>query len=81
MENVFTTEQDAVDAQVADLQMHLDHHKQIDFNQDWEDQTDRWDTVQKREDANEWFYEVCPDGIQTHTQKEAQGSWYPVIEE
>ena len=77
--NIFTTEQDAIDAQAIDLSMHLAHHRDIDFNQDWEDGTICWDAVKKREDAEEWFYKVCPAGIQTHTQKEAEESWYPEV--
>jgi len=77
--NVFTTEQDAIDAQAIDFQMHK--KSRGEFPADHWLVTVRWDNIQKRTDAEEWFYEVCPQGIQTHTQKEAQDSWYPVQEE
>ena len=79
MKNVFTTEQDAIDAQAVDFQMYKDSHS--DQPSEYWGVTVRWDQVNKREDAEEWFYSVCPDGIQTHTQKEAQPSWYPPEEE
>lgn len=72
MKNIKNNLQDALDGEAIDFAMWKDsgnHH------------AERWDTVQKRPDAEEWFWEVCPEGIQTHTQKEAQVSWYPVIEE
>ncbi len=81
MKNTFTTEQDAIDAQEIDSQMYLAHHRNTDFNQAWEDNTTCWDEVRKREDAEEWFYEVCPVGVQTHTQKESEPSWFPEVEE
>ena len=79
MENVFLTEQEAIDAQAIDFQMFKDARS--DLPAEYWDVTVRWDNVQKRYDAEEWFYEVCPHGIQTHTQKEAQPSWYPPVEE
>lgn len=78
MKNVFTTEQEAIDAQAVDFQMYKNAHGEQPA--EYWDVTKRWDNVQKRADAEEWFYEVCEHGVQTHTKKEAEPSWYPVEE-
>lgn len=75
MKNTFTTEQDAIDAQEVDFQCFKDIKNNV--SHEYWDVTVRWDNISKRKDAEEWFYEVCPNGIQTHTQKEAQPSWFP----
>ena len=72
--NTFTNEQDAINAQAVDFQMFKSSKPQIPAKY-WEI-TVAWDEVRKREDAEEWFYAVCPDGIQTHEQKEVEPSWY-----
>ena len=74
MQNVFTTELSANNAQDVDFQMYKDVKNNI-LNEYW-DVTDKWSDVLKRIDADEWYYEVCPEGIQTHTQKEIQDTWY-----
>lgn len=73
MKNVFTTELSANNAQDVDFQMHKDVKNNI-LHEYW-DVTNKWSDVLKRLDANEWYYEVCPEGIQTHTQKEIQDTW------
>ncbi len=94
MKNVFPTEQEAIDAQAVDWAMYYGDkpcecfdacEHDACFNQGntcggyWRT-TKRCDNIQKREDAEEWFYEVFSVGVQTHTQKEAQASWYPAME-
>ena len=95
MKNVFTTESEAIDAQAVDWAMYYGIKPCEHFDACEHDAclnegsacggywrtTKRWDNIQKREDAEEWFYEVCPAGIQTHTHKEAEPSWYPATEE
>ena len=45
----------------------------------WETTT-KWANVQKRADADQWFYPVCPYiEEQTHTQSEATESWFDTI--
>jgi len=75
MKNVFTTELQATNAQGLDFSMWKSSKPQMPEKY-WV-VTTAWSAVQKREDAEEWFYEVCPVGVQTHTQKEAEPSWYP----
>lgn len=74
MKNIFTTESEAIDAQEVDFQMYKASKPQMPAEY-WA-VTTSWCEVRKRYDADEWFYEVCPQGIQTHEQKEAQPSWY-----
>lgn len=95
MKNVFSTEQEAIDAQQVDWEMFCgtqpcQYFDECDHNNCANEGntcggywrvTKRWDNIYKREDAEEWFYEVCPKGVQTHTQKEAQDSWFPSISE
>ena len=78
MMNVFTTEQEAINAQDVDFQMYKDSYS--DQSSEYWVVTVRWAKVAKREDAEEWFYSVCPEGIQTHEQKQADTSWYPIGE-
>ena len=73
MKNVFTTELSANNAQDVDFQMYKDVKNNI-LNEYW-GVTNKWSDVSKRADADEWYYEVCPDGVQTHTQKEIQDTW------
>jgi hypothetical protein len=73
MKNVFTTEQEAIDAQEVDFQMYKASRPEMPVKY-WETTT-AWDKVRKREDAEEWYYEVCPVGIQTHEQAELAESW------
>ena len=73
MKNVFTTELSANNAQDVDFQMYKDVKNNI-LHEYW-DVTNKWSDVLKRLDADEWYYEVCPEGIQTHTQKEIQDTW------
>jgi len=90
MMNVFTTELGANNAQAVDFQMYKDANPLpepvIHYDEDgveveleehcqyW-DITIKWSEVVKRIDTDEWYYEVCPVGIQTHEQKEIQDSW------
>lgn len=91
MMNVFNTEQEAIDAEAIDWQMFnngrtcesfdaCEHNGCLSVGNIcggyWRT-TKRWANIQKRVDTDEWFYEVCPQGIQTHEQKEAEPSWYP----
>ena len=78
MKNTFATEQDGLDAQEVDFQCFKDAKNNV--SSEYWDITVRWDNVRKREDAEEWFYAVCPVGVQTHTQKESEASWYPIEE-
>ena len=73
MKNVFTTELSANNAQDVDFQMYKDVKNNI-LHEYW-DVTNKWSDVLKRLDADEWYYEVCPEGVQTHTQKEIQDTW------
>ena len=75
MKNVFTTEQKAIDAQEIDYQAM--RTARGDLGSEYWSITTKWDRVRKRVDAEEWFYSVCPYGVQTHTQKEDTNSWYP----
>lgn len=90
MKNVFTTELGANNAQAVDFQMYKDAsplpEPVVSYGDDgkeiepptlksyW-DITTTWGAVVKRIDADEWYYEVCPVGIQTHAQKEIQDTW------
>jgi len=79
MKNTFITEKAGLDAQEVDFQAFKDAKNNV--SHEYWDITVKWDNVRKREDAEEWFYTVCPVGIQTHTQKESEPSWYPEVEE
>ena len=74
MKNVFTTEQEWIEAKQVDFEMYKASKSQ-EVEEYWE-QTKAYDEGGKRYDAEEWYCEVCPEGIQTHEQKEEQDSWY-----
>lgn len=76
MKNMFTTELSAISAQVSDFQMYKDSQSALPANY-WLGTTE-WASVRKRADADEWYYEVCPEGVQTHVQKASQASWVEV---
>ena len=88
MKNVFTTELSANNAQAVDFQMYKDANPlpdtyidedgvEVEIEQHccYYDITTMWGEVSKRADADEWYYEVCPVGVQSHEKKELQDSW------
>ena len=72
--NVFPTEQDAIDAQEEDFILYKGSQPKTLPTSYWRTTTE-WAEVMKRIDAEEWFYLVCPQGVQTHNQKEFNESW------
>ncbi len=77
MKNVFNNEQDAINAQDVDFILYKGTMTKSVPTEYWLTTT-AWDRVDKRADGEEWFYLVCPQGVQTHNQKEFNESWVAI---
>lgn len=68
--NVFDSQTQAEEAQAVDANMFFMGRPVCS------PVTTRWALPRQRLD-NKWVYQVCPVGVQTHTQEEFSSGWFP----
>ena len=71
--NIFYIEQVGLDAQQVDYEK--DKAARYDGNDEYWDNVTKWAEVRQRITDGIWFYEVCPNGVQTHMQEEYKPEW------